>query len=86
MVMSIYFPERVMNEGVKAGWEVLDEILKVTTKYRVSVDLGVSFTQVTNWERRVHAPSLENFHRLVRYRAFAQERDRAEKRFSRFDR
>lgn len=75
----------VMNEGIKAGWAVLEEILKVTTIYRLSKDLGISETQIRNWKRHIHAPSMENFHRLQHYRLFAQERFRVEKKYSRFE-
>lgn len=75
----------IMNEGIKAGWAVLEEILKVTTIYRLSRDLGISETQIRNWRRHVHAPSMENFHRLQSYRLFAQNRERVTKQFSRFE-
>lgn len=60
------------EKGVDAGIDLAREILeyKGVSKYRLAKDLGVSDTQIYNWIRGVHAPSVKNYRKLKRYKDY----------------
>ena len=65
----------LMEEGIKAGNELVKEILLmgVVSKYRMARDLGVEDATIYNWLKGLSSPNIKNYLKLKNYRLYAEK-------------
>lgn len=74
---------QIMEEGIKAGNEIVREILSMKhpqdpdgkpliSKHKMAKDLKVEKATVYNWYRGLASPRIDNYHEIKNYRLYAE--------------
>lgn len=61
----------IMRAGNEEGIQIAKDIVAMgVSKYRACKDLKISDTQFYNWLRGIHAPSEDNYRKLIQYKSY----------------